>query len=369
MTENCEAYYVNVMSNNLSSSDLELLFLEKLQLRYKLTERDLKKAFSRFDKDCNGSLDIKEISTAVRLMLNGVTDEQVRNLVKRFDINGDGKITYEEFLSYLLSRSNEAANKSGSNSTRSARLDSSSAQIRKPDEVINYRRGGGISNARDDRGIEQLRGIESQRQHPDVRRSDSSKIQQSKNDRDIRYYNDQDSVIDMEVDNENEDYDDFAVSSKEEIIQRYPRKVEKQRMDIQRPGSASSEAPSDIGSSFDPTNAVELESRCKIFLENLRSYLNKKVVAMREKGDLPHHLTMSSRELLEKTGCMLLSKSFQIYTGADSGRARARKEDQLVELGDFMRCGEFRVTDISTNCLCLSALITLPYPIAHPAHW
>jgi EF-hand domain pair len=332
----CEGYYVIVMSNNLSSSDLELLFLEKLQLKYKLNERDLKKAFSRFDKDCNGSLDIKEISTAVRLMLNGVTDEQVRNLVKRFDFNGDGKITYEEFLSYLLSRSN-TANKSGSSSTRTARLDGSSTQIRKPDEVVNYRRGGGISNAWDDRRIEQFRDKESQRQHSDVRRSGSSKIHQSDNDREIRYYNDQDSVGDAEDDNENEDYDEFPVSSKEESSERFTRKVHKQEMDRQRPGSASSEAPSDIGSSFDPTNAAELEHRCKTFLENLRSYLNKRVVAMRGKGDLPHHLTMSSRELLEKTGCTLLSKSFQMYTGADSGRGRARKEDQLVELGDFMR--------------------------------
>lgn len=324
------------MSNNLSSSDLEQLFLEKLQLKYKLTERDLKKAFSRFDKDCNGSLDIKEISIAVRLMLNGVTDEQVRNLVKRFDFNGDGKITYDEFLSYLLSRSNTAS-KSGASSTRSPRLDGSSAQIRKPDEVINYRRAGAISNARDDRGIEQFRDKELQRQHPDVRRSGSSKVLQSDNDRDIRYYNDQDSVIDEEDDNGNEDYDDFPDTTKDESTERFVRKVPKQVMDKQRPSSASSEAPSDIGSSFDPSNAAELEYRCKTFLENLRSYLNKRVVTMRDKGDLPHHLTMSSRELLEKTGCMLLSKSFQIYTGADSGRARARKEDQLVELGDFMR--------------------------------
>jgi EF-hand domain pair len=323
------------MSNNLSSSDLELLFLEKLQLKYKLTERDLKKAFSRFDKDCNGSLDINEISTAVRLMLNGVTDEQVRNLVKRFDFSGDGKITYEEFLSYLLSRSN-TANKSGCSSARSARLDGSSTQIRKPDEVINYRQGGGISNARNDRGIEQFRGTESQRQHPDVRRSGSSKMQQSDNDRDIRYYNDQDSVIDPENDNENEDYDEFPVSSKEST-ESFARKVQQQEMNRQRPGSACSEAPSDIGSSFDPTNEAELKHRCKTFLENLRSYLNKRVVAMRDKGDLPHHLTMSSKELLETTGCALLSKSFQMYTGADSGRGRARKEDQLVELGDFMR--------------------------------
>jgi EF-hand domain pair len=327
---------VIVMSNNLSSSDLELLFLEKLQLKYKLTERDLKKAFSRFDKDCNGSLDIKEISTAVQLMLNGITDEQVRNLVKRFDFNGDGKITYEEFLSYLLSRSN-TANKSGSSSMRTARVDGSSTHFRKPDEVENYRRGGGISNARDDRGTEQYRDKESQRQHSDVRRSGSSKIHQSDNDREIRYYNDQDSVGDVEDDNENEDYDEFPVSSKVESSERFSRKVQKQEMDRQRPGSASSEAPSDIGSSFDPTNAAALEHRCKTFLENLRSYLNKRVVAMRGKGDLPHHLTMSSRELLEKTGCTLLSKSFQTYTGADSGRGRARKEDQLVELGDFMR--------------------------------
>ena len=92
------------MSQNQTSSDLEVLFIEKLQQKYKLNERDLKKAFSRFDKDNSGLLDIQELGVAVRLMLNGVSDEQVRNLVKLFDLNGDGLISYDEFLRYLSSR-------------------------------------------------------------------------------------------------------------------------------------------------------------------------------------------------------------------------------------------------------------------------
>ena len=86
-------------------------------------------------------------------------------------------------------------------------------------------------------------------------------------------------------------------------------------------------------SNFDPCNSSEVENRCKVFLENLRSLLNKRVLSLRDKGALAHHLTMSNKELLEKTGCALLTKAFQSYaTGT-----RSRKEDQLIDLGDFMR--------------------------------
>ncbi len=41
--------------------ELETLFLEKLQEKYKLNIRDIKRAFSRFDLDHNGLLDLGEL--------------------------------------------------------------------------------------------------------------------------------------------------------------------------------------------------------------------------------------------------------------------------------------------------------------------
>ena len=89
------------MTTPSSAYDLETLFLEKLQEKYKLNIRDMKKAFSRFDLDKNGLLDIDELAKGIQMFLNGVKEDQVRKLVSHYDVNGDGKISYEEFLEMI----------------------------------------------------------------------------------------------------------------------------------------------------------------------------------------------------------------------------------------------------------------------------
>lgn len=84
--------------------ELETLFIEKLQEKYKLNLRDVKRAFARFDLDHNGLLDLRELAGGIAMFLNGVKQEQLQELVRRYDINGDGKISYEEFLQFLQTR-------------------------------------------------------------------------------------------------------------------------------------------------------------------------------------------------------------------------------------------------------------------------
>eukprot|EP01042_Synura_sphagnicola_P010772 gene10772-13801_t len=93
------------MAKVSSLFDLETLFLEKLQEKYKLNIRDIKRAFSRFDLDNNGLLDLNEMTKGIQMFLNGVQESQVQELVSCYDLNGDGKISYEEFLQFLQTRS------------------------------------------------------------------------------------------------------------------------------------------------------------------------------------------------------------------------------------------------------------------------
>ena len=38
----------------------------------------------------------------IQQFLNGVSQVQLEKLLQKYDINGDGKISYEEFISFLL---------------------------------------------------------------------------------------------------------------------------------------------------------------------------------------------------------------------------------------------------------------------------
>lgn len=57
------------MSTAKALIDLETLFIEKLQEKYKLNKRDLKKAFNKFDTDNNGLLDLDELTKGIFMYL------------------------------------------------------------------------------------------------------------------------------------------------------------------------------------------------------------------------------------------------------------------------------------------------------------
>ncbi len=61
-----------------------------------LSEKNLNNAFSHFDKDKSGKLGMEEI----KILLGMVTEEdnyRTKELIKEYDINGDGEISLEEF--------------------------------------------------------------------------------------------------------------------------------------------------------------------------------------------------------------------------------------------------------------------------------
>ena len=337
------------MSSYPTTSDLEVLFIEKLQQKYKLNERDLKKAFSRFDKDNSGLIDIQELGIAVRLMLNGISDEQVRNLVKRFDLNGDGLISYDEFLKYLLSRKDaptSAANEA--NDVRFERRNKNSINYKtRPkddyggDESVNRSTGvRGNTGKADFRNYEARDDNVEQDNYQNRKSGSRAANQYNRNeagdeDDDV----DDDSIVDNEDDlDDDENYDNYPARAEgrgppKSFSALTQKNLQRGRNRDSDNASTVSDAPSDVASNFDPGNSSEVEYRCKVFLENLRSLLNKRAISLRDSGALANHLTVSKKELLEKTGCALLTKAFKSFeTGT-----RPRKEDQLIDLGNFMR--------------------------------
>jgi calmodulin len=66
-----------------------------------LSEENLQKAFNLMDVDKSGSLSVAEIKSALMYTRGALSEEQLGNLVKAVDINGDGTIQFDEFVQFM----------------------------------------------------------------------------------------------------------------------------------------------------------------------------------------------------------------------------------------------------------------------------
>merc|ERR1712072_1559552 len=58
----------------------------------------LLEVFRRFDKDRSGSVDVAELERMLQSLGMSFTAPERRGLLKLFDLNGDGRVSYKEFL-------------------------------------------------------------------------------------------------------------------------------------------------------------------------------------------------------------------------------------------------------------------------------
>lgn len=89
----------------------EFLNLLARKMKETDTEEELVQAFKVFDRDGNGNdlCDLGFISAAElrHVMTNlgeKLTDEEVDEMLKEADVDGDGRINYEEFVKLMVSQ-------------------------------------------------------------------------------------------------------------------------------------------------------------------------------------------------------------------------------------------------------------------------
>lgn len=332
-------------NNNLA--DLELLFIGKLNEKFHLTQRGIKKFFSQFDSDHNGLLDIDEISVAVKLLLNGIGNDQVRDLMKRFDFNNDGKISEAEFLQYLLKRkdapvsNSTVAAREASNARAAIREKKNTLQKFQPTDMVGrsilegysnidrnrnsnsnskttiavaYDNSSNSSNANSSINNDNYNDDNDNEYHSNENYDDYDK-----NSKNNDNYNDNDDDTDVD-----EQYDNYPRSSSNHVFNNnYAKNNNNDRNNKSNSDNESvySNCNSETDSNFDPSNSKEIENRCKTYLQNLKSYLDKKVIAERDNrtsgnsSNNRNRLIMSTSELLNFIGSELLSKAFQPYAG------------------------------------------------------
>ena len=63
----------------------------------------MRPAFDKFDADGSGAIDLNELKGLLKILGTEVTDQRAAVFMKQLDVNGDGKIDYEEFRDWYLS--------------------------------------------------------------------------------------------------------------------------------------------------------------------------------------------------------------------------------------------------------------------------
>lgn len=64
--------------------------------------KDLMAAFGVFDRDENGYITREELKSAMELIDESMSEEQLDELLSLMDVDCDGKINYEDFLRILM---------------------------------------------------------------------------------------------------------------------------------------------------------------------------------------------------------------------------------------------------------------------------
>ncbi|CAM8963640.1 unnamed protein product [Rhodiola kirilowii] len=68
------------------------------------SEEELKEAFRVFDKDQNGFISAAELRHVMTNLGEKLTDEEVDEMIREADVDGDGQINFEEFVKVVMAK-------------------------------------------------------------------------------------------------------------------------------------------------------------------------------------------------------------------------------------------------------------------------
>jgi calmodulin len=82
----------------------EFLGLMARKMKETDTEEELIEAFKVFDRDGNGVISAHELRFVMTTAGEQLTDDEIEEMIREADIDGDGYIDYEEFVRMMMSQ-------------------------------------------------------------------------------------------------------------------------------------------------------------------------------------------------------------------------------------------------------------------------
>merc|ERR1712146_46136 len=82
----------------------EFLNLMAKKIKDTDSEEEIKEAFKVFDKDGNGFISAAELRHVMTNLGEKLTDEEVDEMIREADVDGDGQINYEEFVKMMMAK-------------------------------------------------------------------------------------------------------------------------------------------------------------------------------------------------------------------------------------------------------------------------
>ena len=82
----------------------EFLIMMARKMKDNNEEEEMVEAFKVFDKDGNGLISAAELRHVLTNLGAKLTDDDVDEIIRKADINGDGKVNYQEFVTMMTTR-------------------------------------------------------------------------------------------------------------------------------------------------------------------------------------------------------------------------------------------------------------------------
>lgn len=79
--------------------------MKALTTKQPFTDNEIKEAFLTFDLNGNGYIGAPEIRFVLEAMGEEVTDEEVDEMIRMLDVDGDGEVNFKEFYKMATGQS------------------------------------------------------------------------------------------------------------------------------------------------------------------------------------------------------------------------------------------------------------------------